>query len=172
VTSSTATSRWKVWVTLAAAFILGESLFTVWPDSLAAPDLLAAVVVAASLSYGPVLGAQVGFVGGLAQGLVLGRLVGLDAALLALLAWMTGAMRRSFVVESPLLSLFIAFLAILIERVVLLVVLHVLRIDIGSVIPGIGWVTLETLPFFLLARWIIDPARRDHDRIVRGRWSA
>lgn len=159
---------WKVWVGLAVAFLLEESLFVVWPDGLAAPDLVAAVVVGAALGYGPALGAEVGVVGGLAMDLALGRLIGLNAALMALLAWIAGRTRRSFVVETTPLSLGIAGFALLIDKLMQFALLRALGVGVTAFLPGVVGVTLETLPFYLVGRWIFGHPRRDRDRVPRG----
>lgn len=148
--------QWRAWVALAVAFLLASTWGFVWPGGWEPPDLVAAVVTAATLTWGARLGAGLGVVGGLAIDLSLGRFIGLEAAMMALLAWLAGVLKRIFDVEGPLTSLLIVFSVIVFERLILFIFYRAIGFGVQPFIQGVLGVAVETLPFYLLARLLFE----------------
>lgn len=144
--------RWKASLALLVAIFVGSTLFAVWPSTASLPDLVGAVVVAAAIADGVGLGITLGLAGGLIQDLLLGRFFGLHAVIYALLAWLTGLLKKNLYAETWLLALAVAATAILVECVVLYLFMRLVGMNITTFAGGTLGRTAETLPFFVLAR--------------------
>jgi|GEM_PF-6768618 len=148
--------QWRAWVALAVAFLLASTWGFVWPGGLEPPDLVAAVVTAATLTWGSGLGAGVGVVGGLAIDFSLGRFIGLEAAMMALIAWLTGVLKRIFDVEGTFTSVLIVLSVIVFERIILFIFYRAIGFAVGPFLQGVLGVAVESLPFYLLARLLFE----------------
>lgn len=95
---------------------LGATLFDELTFYGVKPDLLLVIVIIYALFRGSVRGAQLGFLYGLAEDLIMGRFVGLNAASKMLVGYMIGWGERRFYKENFLVPIATVFLGTIVSH--------------------------------------------------------
>lgn len=123
--------RLTLGLVLAVVLVLETTIFKDLTVYGVEPDLVLIVAIAYALINGPEKGAIFGFIGGLAQDIMTGRYLGMNALSKALSCYLVGQVEQKVYKEHALVSIFFVCLGTLINELIVYIVGNLVGLDIA-----------------------------------------